>query len=128
MTENQKKRITKLRQQGFGYATIASELRIPVGTVKTFCRRNNLQAGDLASGTQPENISASSPEIDLISAGSRGNSTSKADRTDRGQDWVQGAHQIQDLTEAVPRSGVILTGDFSAGYKAPQFLFANECA
>ncbi len=78
MTENQKKRITKLRQQGFGYAAIASELRMPVGTVKTFCRRNGLQAGDLTSDTQPENISASSPEIDLISAESRGNSTTAA--------------------------------------------------
>ena len=75
MTENQKKRIAKLRQQGFGYAAIASELRMPVGTVKTFCRRNSLQAGDLTSDTQPENISASSPGIDLISAESRGNST-----------------------------------------------------
>ena len=28
---------------------------------------------------------------------------------------VQGAHQIQDFTEAVPRSGVILIGDFFAG-------------
>ena len=50
MTENQKKRITKLRQQGFGYATIASELKMPVGTVKTFCRRNNLQAVFLKCG------------------------------------------------------------------------------
>lgn len=75
MTENQKKRIAKSRQQGFGYAAIASELRMPVGTVKTFCRRNGLQAGDLTSDTQPENISASLPEIDLISAESRGNST-----------------------------------------------------
>ena len=75
MTENQKKRIAKLRQQGFGYAAIVSELRMPVGTVKTFCRRNGLQAGDLTSDTQPENISASLPEIDLISAESRGNST-----------------------------------------------------
>lgn len=49
--------------------------RMPVGTVKTFCRRNGLQAGDLTSDTQPENISASLPEIDLISAESRGNST-----------------------------------------------------
>ena len=75
MTETQRKRITKLRQQGFGYAANASELRMPVGTVKTFCRRNNLQAGDLASDTQIENIAESSSEIDLISAGSRGNST-----------------------------------------------------
>ena len=75
MTENQKKRIAKLRQQGFGYAAIASELRMPVGTVKTFCRRNGLQAGDLTSDTQPENISVSSQKVDLIRADSRVNST-----------------------------------------------------
>lgn len=68
MTENQKKRIAKLRQQGFGYAAIASELKIPVGTVKMYCRWNSLQAGDLASDTQIENIAKTSPEIDLISA------------------------------------------------------------
>jgi hypothetical protein len=75
MTDLQKKRITKLRQQGFGYTVIATELKIPVGTVKTFCRRNNLQAGDLASDTQPENISETLPDVGLISAESRGNST-----------------------------------------------------
>ena len=75
MTDLQKKRITKLRQQGFGYASIAAELKMPVGTVKTFCRRNNLQTGDLASDTQPENISESSPDIDLLSAENRGNTT-----------------------------------------------------
>ncbi len=74
MNNLQKKRIAKLRQQGFGYAAIASELKIPVGTVKTFCRRNNLQTGDLASDTQPENKAETSPEIDLISAENRGNS------------------------------------------------------
>lgn len=75
MTENQKRRITLMRQNHVGYAAIANELKLSLSTVKTFCRRNNLQAGDLASDTQPENISASSPENDLISAGSRGNST-----------------------------------------------------
>lgn len=75
MTDLQKKRITKLRQQGFGYTVIATELKIPVGTVKTFCRRNNLQAGDLASDTQPENISETLPDVGLISSENRGNST-----------------------------------------------------
>ena len=75
MTDLQKKRITKLRQQGFGYAAIAAELKMPVGTVKTFCRRNNLQSDDLASNTQPENISESSPKIDLLSDENRANTT-----------------------------------------------------
>lgn len=75
MTENQKRRITLMRQNHVGYAAIANELKLSLSTVKTFCRRNNLQAGDLASDTQPEKISALSPENDLISVESRGNST-----------------------------------------------------
>ena len=75
MTENQKRRITLMRQNHVGYAAIANELKLSLSTVKTFCRRNNLQAGDLASDTQPENIAETPPENDLISAGSRGNST-----------------------------------------------------
>ena len=75
MTANQKRRITLMRQNHVGYAAIANELKLPLSTVKAFCRRNGLQASDLASDTQPENISETSPDIDLISAGSRGNST-----------------------------------------------------
>lgn len=75
MTANQKRRITLMRQNHVGYAAIANELKLPLSTVKAFCRRNGLQASDLASDTQPENIAEASPDIDLISAGSRGNST-----------------------------------------------------
>ena len=75
MTANQKRRITLMRQNHVGYAAIANELKLPLSTVKSFCRRNGLQASDLASDTQPENIAEASPDIDLISAGSRGNST-----------------------------------------------------
>ena len=74
MTENQKRRITLMRQNHIGYAAIANELKLPLSTVKAFCRRNGLQAGDLAGDTQIENISASSPDIDLIRADSRVNS------------------------------------------------------
>ncbi len=98
MTENQKKRITKLRQQGFGYATIASELKMPVSTVKTFCRRNNLQSMDLAIDTQPENISASSPDIDLISAGSRVNSTTAKQPRGLENTGVSGDQPVCDVT------------------------------
>ena len=73
MTENQKRRITLMRQNHVGYAAIANELKLSLSTVKTFCRRNNLQAGDLASDTQPGNIAETPPGNDLISAGSRGN-------------------------------------------------------
>ncbi len=76
MTETQKKRITKLRRQGLGYAAIATELKMPLGTVKTFCRRNGLQSGDLESDTQHENISFEQPKSSLISVENRGNTTS----------------------------------------------------
>ena len=76
MTENQKRRITLMRQNHIGYAAIANELKLPLSTVKAFCRRNSLQAGDLAGDTQIENISASSPDIDLIRADSRVTDTS----------------------------------------------------
>ena len=59
MTENQKRRITLMRQNHIGYAAIANELKLPLST------------GD----TQIENKSASSPDIDLIRADSRVNST-----------------------------------------------------
>ena len=38
---------------------------------------------------------------------------------------VQGAHQVQDFTKAVPRSGVILIGDFSLQGDGPAF-FCNQ--
>ena len=98
MTDPQKKRIVKLRQQGFGYAAIASELRIPVGTVKTFCRRNNLQAGDLATDTQPENISTASSEIDLISSESRVNSTTAKQPKALENTGVSGDQPLCDVT------------------------------
>lgn len=75
MTENQKRRITLMRQQNIGYTTIANELKLSLNTVKAFCRRNSLMASDLANNTQPENISESSPKIDLLSAENRANTT-----------------------------------------------------
>lgn len=82
MTDMQKKRIGKLRQMGIGYAAIAKELKLPVGTVKTFCRRNGLQADDLASDTQLENKSEQLSNIDLLSAENRGNTvTAKRPRS-----------------------------------------------
>ena len=75
MTENQKRRITLMRQQHIGYSAIATELRLSLSTVKAYCRRNGLQAGDLPSDTQPENKAEASPDIDLIMSENRGNST-----------------------------------------------------
>ena len=40
MTEEQKSEIMLLRRQGIGYKRIAAFLKIPLGTVKSYCRRN----------------------------------------------------------------------------------------
>ena len=53
---------------------------------------------DLASDTQPENISASSPEIDLISAGSRVNSTTAKQPRNLAKTGVSGDHPVCDVT------------------------------
>lgn len=42
MTNEQKIKIAELRQQGFGYTTIADTLNISKGAVRSFCQRNNL--------------------------------------------------------------------------------------
>ena len=73
MTENQKRRVTLMRQQHIGYSAIATELRLSLSTVKAYCRRNGLQADDLASDTQPENKLEASPDIDLLMSENRGN-------------------------------------------------------
>ena len=72
MTDYQKKRITLMRKQNVGYATIAKELRLSLGAVKQFCRRNDLQSDDLETDTQHENYAEPPLENDLISVESRG--------------------------------------------------------
>ncbi len=82
MTDYQKKRIALMRKQNVGYATIAKELKLSLGSVKQFCRRNSLQCSDFENGTQPENIAETPPENDLISVKSRGiSTTAKQSRT-----------------------------------------------
>ena len=76
MTDYQKKRITLMRKQNIGYAVIAKELKLSLGAVKQFCRRNGLQCGDLGGDTQNENISPDEPEIELIKSENRANTTS----------------------------------------------------
>jgi len=43
MNPNQKQRIAEMRGKGETYAAIAAELHILESTVKTHCRRNNIQ-------------------------------------------------------------------------------------
>jgi len=42
MKESQKIQIAKLRAAGYGYGKVSQMLNIPLNTVKSFCRRNNL--------------------------------------------------------------------------------------
>lgn len=50
MTDEQKRKITALRQEGLGYTAIARRMNISKDTVKGFCRRNGL-AGQRDTGT-----------------------------------------------------------------------------
>ena len=44
MNENEKNKIIKLRAAGAGYVKIAREMGMSVNTVKSFCRRKNINA------------------------------------------------------------------------------------
>lgn len=44
MTESQKAKIIKLRADGNGCRAIASKLGMSVNTVKSFCKRNNINS------------------------------------------------------------------------------------
>ena len=48
MTDNQKSQIIKLRAAGNGYGKIAQTLGISLNTVKSFCRRNDIN-GNMAA-------------------------------------------------------------------------------
>ena len=50
MTKDQKEQIRKLRDSGYGYATIADALGLTKNQVSAFCRREGL-AGIVADGT-----------------------------------------------------------------------------
>lgn len=53
MTEAQKKRITEMRRQGRGYAEIADAVKLPQGTVKSFCWRNQIANANLSDKSKP---------------------------------------------------------------------------
>ena len=47
MTDTERKHTTYLRENGAGYGSIAVQLGVSISTIKTFCRRNNLQRKDV---------------------------------------------------------------------------------
>ena len=46
MTTEERKKIEGLRSKGYGYKRIAEELDIPLGTVKSYCRRNEIDSSE----------------------------------------------------------------------------------
>ena len=98
MTDYQRKRITLMRKQNVGYATIAKELRLSLGAVKQFCRRNDLQSDDLETDTQHENYAEPPLENDLISVESRGNSTTAKRPRALEKTGVPGGQPVCDVT------------------------------
>ena len=51
MTDHQKAQIIKLRVAGNGYGKIAQMLDISLNTVKSFCRRNNINGATAAESS-----------------------------------------------------------------------------
>lgn len=45
MTEMEKSEIAQMRSLGMGYGKISRQLDIPLNTVKSYCRRNNVPSG-----------------------------------------------------------------------------------
>jgi hypothetical protein len=55
MTVVQKNKITEMRKRGTSYADIAAALKLPQGTVKSFCWRNDL-SDSAVSVNAPRNV------------------------------------------------------------------------
>lgn len=53
MTDHQKAQIIKLRADGNGYGKIAKSLGIPLNTVKSFCRRNDISGNSSVGPALP---------------------------------------------------------------------------
>ena len=55
MTQEQKRHIRQLRAAGEGYKRISTLLDIPVGTIKSFCRRDEADEPAASIRIRPEN-------------------------------------------------------------------------
>lgn len=49
MTQAEKEKLEQMRMRGASYSEISKRLNLNVSTVKTYCRRNNLQTANLQS-------------------------------------------------------------------------------
>lgn len=54
MNDTQRKAITDLRLKGCSYSQISIKVGLSENTIKTFCRRNNLKAEDIANAIGPQ--------------------------------------------------------------------------
>lgn len=50
MTDKEKEAVVKLRASGLGYGKIAERMSLSISTVKSYCIRNKLVAGDAQQG------------------------------------------------------------------------------
>lgn len=53
MTDNQKQQIKILRESGESYAQISKMTGLPVNSIKTYCRRNNLTNANTEKDNKP---------------------------------------------------------------------------
>ena len=52
MTDNQKQQIKILRESGESYAQISKMTGLPINSIKTYCRRNNLQGANVEKNNE----------------------------------------------------------------------------
>ena len=71
MNATQKQQITSLREHGAGYKEIARVMNIPLNTVQTFCRRNDL-TGNRRDVRQEDRVQESL-EMEFIVIGTKEN-------------------------------------------------------
>lgn len=67
MTNAEKQRIIRLREQGLGYAQIANRMGLSKSTVSTFCKRNGLAEETKDNPRKPKNY--------LLSGATHGNTS-----------------------------------------------------
>ena len=54
MTDHQKAKVVEMRKAGCGYSEISKALSVSRDTIKTFCRRNNVECGSQNTAVQKD--------------------------------------------------------------------------